>query len=70
MGSSTSGTLRFTQNKAKDKLFIIQLEMRKVGQQFILKTFSKEGIAKNEKINSIELIGSDEKIKWGKRMMD
>jgi len=57
---------RFTQNKAKDIVYIIQLEIPEPNQEFILKTFAKSGIAKNEQIKSISLIGSHETIKWEK----
>ncbi|TNJ42189.1 alpha-L-fucosidase [Tamlana fucoidanivorans] len=57
---------RFTQNKSKDVLYVIQLDIPEPNQEFTLTTFSKENVGANEKIKSIELLGSNETISWRK----
>ncbi len=56
---------RYTTNKKH--LYIIQLDQPKHGQEYILKTFAQDSIASGVGLKHIELMGSDEKVKWEKK---
>ncbi|WP_075589650.1 alpha-L-fucosidase [Labilibacter marinus] len=53
---------RFTTNG--ENLYITQLAMPKGGEDFILHSFATDSVASGYTINQVELLGSDEKIKW------
>lgn len=58
----TDKDFRFTQNGKN--LYILELGMPKPNQEYVLNTFSKNGLAKGIKIKSLKLLGSNEKITW------
>ncbi|WP_430934618.1 alpha-L-fucosidase [Saccharicrinis sp. 156] len=53
---------RFTQNGSN--LYISQLALPAAGKEYLLKSFAKDGLAGTFKIASINLLGSQEEIKW------
>lgn len=57
---------RFTQNKSKTKLYVVQLGVPEPEETFVLKTFAEGAIGSKESIKSITLMGSQEKIEWHK----
>jgi len=60
----TDEDFRFTVNG--NYLYITQLAKSKTNRDYLLKTFSKDGKAANTDIKKIEVLGSNEKIKWTK----
>jgi alpha-L-fucosidase len=60
--SYTSEDFRFTTNG--DTLYILQLGVPKANENFTLQSFAENGLASEVKIKSLELLGSEERIKW------
>lgn len=60
----TDNDFRFSTNG--NILYIIQLDAPQDEKNYVLKTFAKSGLAPNISIKKIEVLGSNEEIKWVK----